>query len=165
MFYLKSVLINCQAFLYFHLGAFIFYSSLGRLNNKLHDYGVLCLRRSADKGYIKASYLLGVRLKYRGTNSKYRVQSIDYLRKAASNDDGQYQFMLAEALKDTELTDEIENEILFLYESAAKQGYKMAELRLSEAHEQGLFGLTINQKKAKYWSQKFLANSDYKSQR
>lgn len=151
---------SSQAFLYFHLGAFIYYSSLGRLNIKLHDYGVLCLRRAAENGHLKASYLLGVRLKYRGTNSGYRTASIEYLRKAASNDDSQNQFMLAEALKDTVLTDETENEILFLYESATKQGYKMAELRLSEAHEQGLFGLTINQKKAEYWSQKFLADSD-----
>ena len=153
-------MISSRSFLHFHLGAFIFYSSLGRLNEKLHDYGVSCLRRAADNGHIQASYLLGVRLKYRGTNSAYQTSGIEYLRKAASNGASQNQFMLAEALKETLLDCGGESEILFLYENAAKQGYKMAELRLSEAHEQGLFGLTINQKKAKYWSQKFLANSD-----
>ena len=153
-------MISSGAFLHFHWGAFIFYSSLGRLNEKLHDHGVLCLRRAADNGHIKAAYLLGVRLKYRGTNGAYQTSGIKYLRKAASNGASQNQFMLAEALKETVLGCEAKSEILFLYESAAKQGYKMAELRLSEAHEQGLFGLTINQKKAEYWSQKFLADRD-----
>ena len=148
------------AFFYYHLGAFIFYSSLGRMHIRLHEYGVIALRRAADSGHSKAAFLLGLRLKYKGTTKAYQELGIEYLRVAVLDGSGQSQFMLAEALSESALDSEAEQEIVCLYKKAAKQDHKMAALRLSKAYEQGLFGLTINQNKAEYWSQKFLADSD-----
>jgi len=160
MILVKTVMTKTRAYLHYRLGAFIFYSSLGSLNEKLHHYGVLSLRRAADIGNDKAAFLLGLRLKYRGKNNAYQALGIEYLRKAASNGDCQPQFMLAEALNESALNHKVDSEILSLYEKSANQGHKMAALRLSKAYEQGMFGLTINQKKADDWSQKFLADSE-----
>lgn len=153
-------MIKTRAYLHYCLGTFIFYSSLGRLNEKLHNYGVLCLRRAADNGHNKAAFLLGLRLKYRGKNNDYQALGIEYLRKAATCGDCQSQFMLAEALNESVLDHKADSEILFLYKKSANEGHKMAALRLSKAYEQGMFGLTINQNKADDWSQKFLAGSE-----
>jgi len=100
-----------------------------------------------------------MRLTYRGVNREYKVVGIKYLRESANLGSVQSQFMLAEALTDESLAIEKfdEEEIQNLYESAAHQGHKMAALRLSKAYDQGLWGLSINQNKAEYWSQQFFS--------
>jgi len=152
-------LVKVRALFQYYQGAFIFHSGLGQAHVRLHDYGVLCLKRAADKGQQDALMLIGMRLKYRGVNREYKVAGIKYLRESANLGSVQSQFMLAEALTDESLAIEKfdEEEIQNLYESAAHQGHKMAALRLSKAYNQGLWGLSINQKKAEYWSQQFFS--------
>lgn len=152
-------LVKMMALLHYYQGAFIFYSGLGQLHVRLHDYGVLCLRRAADKGHKDALMLIGMRLKYRGVNRHHKMTGIKYLRESAKLGSVQSQFMLAEALVDESLVIDNfdEEEIQNLYGSAAHQGHKMAALRLSKAYDQGLWGLSINQKKAEYWSQQFFS--------
>ena len=154
-----GVFVKTRALLQYYQGAFIFYSGLGQAHVRLHDYGVLCLRQAADKGQQDALMLIGMRLKYRGVNRHQQVAGIQYLRESANLGSVQSQFMLAEALTDESLANENfdEEEIQNLYESAAHQGHKMAALRLSKAYDQGLWGLSINQKKAEYWSQRFFS--------
>jgi len=142
------------------LGAFIFSRGMGRWQKRLHDFSMNCLQRAANAGHGQALLMAGQILTHRGEGISSRLAGMKYLRSAADLGKPEAQFMLAQAMRDETLglihNDE---DILALYKKAANQGHIMAALKLKEAYTDGLWGVSVDEAQASYWSEQFMKSS------
>jgi len=142
------------------LGAFIFNSGMGRWQKKLHDFSMNCLQRAANAGHGQALLMAGQILTHRGEGISSRQAGIKYLRTAAGMGNPDAQFMLAQAMCDEALgLNHDDEDILTLYKKAANQGHIMAALRLKKAYTDGLWGVSVDEAQASYWSEQFMKSS------
>jgi len=142
------------------LGAFIFNSGMGHWQKWLHDLSMNCLQRAANAGHGQAMLMAGQILTHRGLGISSRQVGVKYLRTAADQGNPDAQFMLAQAMCDEALGLKHKDEdILALYKQAANQGHTMAALKLKKAYTDGLWGVSVDEAQASYWSEQFMKSS------
>lgn len=162
--------------IHYAVGASLFFSGIARLHQRLHEFAMRELQRSADLSYVKAQVLFGQLLKYRGATAYNKVASIRYLRESAQSGSKDAQFMLAESLTDQTIIDSgngynaisegsnltVFNNPVELYLLAANAGHVMAALRLSKIYREGSYGEQVDIEKANKWHAEFLKYGDQK---
>mgnify|MGYP002700105794 FL=1 len=172
---MKKQLSNIIASAHYYLGAFLFHSGCARIHQRVHEFSMRELQRSADLGMGKAQLLFGQLLKYRGATDFNKIAGIRYLRESAEKGSIDALFMLAEALQDKSLIEFTAPEAMgvtdaahkqnsrldisdpvMLYLAAAKAGHVMAALRLSKIYQQGSLGQVIDSEQAEYWRSEFM---------
>lgn len=143
------------------IGSSLFYSGVAGWSKHLHGFAMKQLQRASHKHHEGAQKLMASLLTYRGETAIDKRAGVALLHTAAQQGDAQSQFLYAEALlkSDVILPTTHQSSALSWYEAAAEQGHAMAALRLSKAYAAGSLGLEKNEKKAQYWSEKFMQHS------
>ena len=147
--------------LHFILGKFLFNTGIAGLTPWVHEKAMRQLQRAADRGQEEALLLFGVLLRYKGATPYNKIAGVEYLRGLAQSGRADAQFLFADALLDPKLiTSDYKSENpLDWYKQAAEQQHPMAMLRLSKIYHNGLYGESIDDKKAEYWRARFMAVS------
>lgn len=155
-FAISQILASIQ----FCAGAWLYRSGVAGWHKALHTFAMKQLQRASKKSHPKAQQLMAKLLTYRGETLLDKRSGIALLEKQAESGDIQSQFLLAEALLNSELVLQGgEAKAVNLYLIAAEHGHAMASLRLSKAYAVGKLGLEKNNEKAQYWSDKFMQYS------